>query len=150
MAQFALNEASAARLSVPILVAITLRDRLIPNGSSRFYGSDVVSRTALLHSGTGTAARRLLDLGANPLIAIEPDTRLATYLRETIRDEALRVIFSSFEEVALKTASFDLGVSATAFHWLNENMALTRIAELLRPGGRCRGGRAAGVGFHVN
>jgi SAM-dependent methyltransferase len=86
-------------------------------------------------AGTGTATRRLLDLGANPLVAIEPDTRLATYLRETIRDEALRVIFSSFEEAALDAASFDLGVSATAFHWLNEDMALTKIAELLRPGG---------------
>ena len=86
-------------------------------------------------AGTGTATRRLLDLGANPLVAIEPDTRLATYLRETIRDEALRVIFSSFEEAALDAASFDLGVSATAFHWLNEDMALPKIAELLRPGG---------------
>jgi hypothetical protein len=45
------------------------------------------------------------------------------------------VIFSSFEEAALDAASFDLGISATAFHWLNEDMALTKIAELLRPGG---------------
>ena len=60
---------------------------------------------------------------------------MASYLRETIRDQALRVIFSSFEEAALDAASFDLGISATAFHWLNEDMALTKIAELLRPGG---------------
>ena len=86
-------------------------------------------------AGTGTASRRLLELGASPLVAIEPDTRMASYLRETIRDQALRVIFSSFEEAALDAASFDLGISATAFHWLNEDMALTKIAELLRPGG---------------
>jgi len=45
------------------------------------------------------------------------------------------VIVSAFEDAALEKASFDLGVSATAFHWLNEDMALTKVAELLRPGG---------------
>ena len=35
----------------------------------------------------------------------------------------------------IERASFDLGVSATAFHWLNEDTALTKVAELLRPGG---------------
>lgn len=86
-------------------------------------------------AGTGTATRRLLDLGAKPLVAVEPDPRLATYLRETIRDEALGVIVSSFDEAALDAACFDLGVSATAFHWLNEDMALTKVAEMLRAGG---------------
>jgi hypothetical protein len=62
----------------------------------------------------------LLDLGATPLVAVEPDPHLATYLRETIPDKALSVMFSSFEEAALSAACFDLGVSATAFHWLNE------------------------------
>jgi phospholipid N-methyltransferase len=33
-------------------------------------------------AGTGTATRRLLELGADPLIAIEPDARLAAYLGE--------------------------------------------------------------------
>ena len=70
-------------------------------------------------AGTGTATRRLLDLGANPLVAIEPDARLATFLRETIEDRALTVVFSPFEDAAFRQASFDLGVSATAFHWLN-------------------------------
>ena len=86
-------------------------------------------------AGTGTATRRLLDLGASPLLAIEPDFRLATFLRETIQDKALSVSVSAFEDAALEKASFDLGVSATAFHWLNEEMALIKIAELLRPGG---------------
>jgi trans-aconitate methyltransferase len=86
-------------------------------------------------AGTGIATRRLLDLGANPLVAIEPNARLAAYLRETIRDPALTVVHASFEDAAFTRAGFDLGVSATAFHWLHEDIALTRIAELLRPGG---------------
>jgi SAM-dependent methyltransferase len=86
-------------------------------------------------AGTGMATRRLLKLGAKPLIAIEPDDRLAAFLRETIQDEALTVIVSPFEDAVLHAASSDLGVSATAFHWLNEELALTKVATLLRPGG---------------
>ena len=86
-------------------------------------------------AGTGIATRRLLDLGASPLLAIEPDSRLAAFLRGTIQDGALSVSVSAFEDAALQKAGFDLGVSATAFHWLDEDIALTKIAELLRPGG---------------
>jgi SAM-dependent methyltransferase len=85
--------------------------------------------------GTGTATRRLLELGANPLVAVEPDDRLASFLRETIGDAALTVVNSTFEEAALREASFDLGLSATAFHWLDEDLAVAKVAKLLRPGG---------------
>jgi SAM-dependent methyltransferase len=86
-------------------------------------------------AGTGAATRRLLDLGADPLAAIEPDPRLAAFLRDTIADAALHVVISPFEDARLDRAGFDLGVSATAFHWVDEDAALARIAELLRPGG---------------
>ena len=86
-------------------------------------------------AGTGTATRRLLDFGANPLLAIEPNSRLVAFLRKSIQDTALSVNVSAFEDAAIERASFDLGVSATAFHWLNEDMALIKVAELLRPGG---------------
>ncbi|HEV2483758.1 MAG TPA: class I SAM-dependent methyltransferase [Puia sp.] len=85
-------------------------------------------------AGTGIATRRLLELGANPLMAIEPDDRLADFLAKDIEDEALTVIRSSFEDVVLP-ATFDLGFCATAFHWLNEETALMKVADLLRPGG---------------
>jgi SAM-dependent methyltransferase len=85
--------------------------------------------------GTGTATRRLLELGASPLVAVEPDDRLAAFLRETVPDGALTVVISTFEEAMLRETSFDLGLSATAFHWLNEDLALKKVAKLLRPGG---------------
>ncbi|HTX37853.1 MAG TPA: class I SAM-dependent methyltransferase [Bryobacteraceae bacterium] len=85
--------------------------------------------------GTGTATRRLLELGASPLIAIEPDNRLAAFLSETVPDKALTVVLSTFEEAPLRETSFDLGLSATAFHWLDEDLALNKVARLLRPGG---------------
>lgn len=86
-------------------------------------------------AGTGKATRRLLELGAYPLVAIEPDDRLARFLREAVPDEALTVVASTFEDVVLPEASFDLGLSATAFHWLDEDLALAKVAKLLRPGG---------------
>jgi SAM-dependent methyltransferase len=86
-------------------------------------------------AGTGRATRRLLDLGAEPLIAVEPDPRLADFLRRHNSDPALNVIVSAFEDAVLEPSVFDLGVSGTAFHWVEEEAALTKIALLLRPGG---------------
>jgi 16S rRNA A1518/A1519 N6-dimethyltransferase RsmA/KsgA/DIM1 with predicted DNA glycosylase/AP lyase activity len=45
--------------------------------------------------GTGAAIRRLLDLGARPLIAIEPDPNLSAYLRKSNRDAAVHVMVST-------------------------------------------------------
>ena len=42
---------------------------------------------------------------------------------------------STFEEAALDESAFDLGVCATAFHWLEEGPALAKVARHLRPGG---------------
>jgi SAM-dependent methyltransferase len=86
-------------------------------------------------AGTGKASRRVLDLGADPLIAIEPDARLADFLRKITSDRALQVLVSTFEDAELEASAFDLGVSATAFHWLDEQTALRKIVRLLRPGG---------------
>jgi SAM-dependent methyltransferase len=86
-------------------------------------------------AGTGTATRQLLDLGANPLTAVEPDHRLARFLRTNNPDKALKVVVAPFEDASLEAEAFGLGVSATAFHWLDEGPALVKIANLLRPGG---------------
>jgi 16S rRNA A1518/A1519 N6-dimethyltransferase RsmA/KsgA/DIM1 with predicted DNA glycosylase/AP lyase activity len=44
----------------------------------------------------------LLELGANPLVAVEPDDRLAVFLRETVRNEELTVVISTFEAAAYR------------------------------------------------
>ncbi|MCA1440392.1 class I SAM-dependent methyltransferase [Ensifer sp. IC4062] len=86
-------------------------------------------------AGTGIATRRLLEIGADPLIAIEPDRRLADFLRANNPHKALQVVVAPFEDASLDERGFDLGVCATAFHWLDEDSALAKIAGLLRPGG---------------
>jgi SAM-dependent methyltransferase len=116
----------AARPAYPAWVFDLLCERcgLVPNTATFEIGA-----------GTGTATRQLLQLGANPLLAVEPDERLATFLRKAIPDEALSVLIAPFEEAVLQEAGFDLGLSATAFHWLDEDFALAKVARLLRPGG---------------
>jgi len=86
-------------------------------------------------SGTGIATRRLLELGANPLVAVEPDDRMADFLCDTLKSDALTVVRSTFEDSVLPGAGFDLRFSATAFHWLHEETALAKVAGLLRRGG---------------
>jgi len=86
-------------------------------------------------AGTGTATRRLLDLGADPLTAVESDQPLAAFLRTNSPDKALKVVIAPFEDASLEEEAFDLGVSFTAFHWRDEASALVKIASLLRPTG---------------
>ena len=94
-------------------------------------------KTFEIGPGTGTATRKLLELGASPLVAIEPDARLGNFLIETVRPgaSALEVRVSPFEDVNLPQAGFDLGTCASAFHWIDESTSLQKIAGLLRDGG---------------
>jgi SAM-dependent methyltransferase len=85
--------------------------------------------------GTGLATRPLLGAGIRSLVAIEPDERLAAKLRERSPDSRLSVLVAPFEEATLPAEAFDLGCSATAFHWLEQRPALAKAAGLLRPGG---------------
>jgi SAM-dependent methyltransferase len=82
--------------------------------------------------GTGLATRHLLAAGAQ-VAAIEPDERLAKVLKG--RSPEVTVVHSVFEDAVLPLGSFDLGVSATAFHWVDQRPGLRKVASLLKPGG---------------
>lgn len=96
-------------------------------------------RTLEIGPGTGLATRRLIEGGARPLVAVEPDERLAAFLLEDLRARGLADAVSlhraRWEEVDLSPASFDLAVCATAFHWVEPHQGLARVARVLRPGG---------------
>lgn len=83
--------------------------------------------------GTGKATRRLLELGAEPLVAVEPDPALAAHLR-AVFGAVLDVVEAPFEDADLSGA-FDLGVAATSFHWVEPALGLGKVSRLLRPGG---------------
>ncbi|MES2108600.1 MAG: class I SAM-dependent methyltransferase [Bacteroidota bacterium] len=93
------------------------------------------TRTFEIGAGTGIATQRLLEFGAYPLAVIESDRRMAEYLAASMPEANLEIYSIPFEEAELPEGLFDLGFSATAFHWLDEPVALQKIARLLRPGG---------------
>lgn len=117
-----------ARLTYPDRVYEILRERCgLRSGAAVFE----------IGPGTGIASRELRRFGADPLLLIEPDRRLARYLRANLGTWSGRVGISvlPFERAPLPSAGFDLGVAATSFHWLPERRALRKIGRALKPGG---------------
>ena len=116
----------AARPDYPDWVFETLRERCeLEPGCATFE----------VGAGTGKATRPLLAAGADPLFAIEPDARLARYLRESIQSPALKVVHAPFESADLPGGRFKLGLAATSFHWVDALGGLNKVASLLAPGG---------------
>lgn len=93
--------------------------------------------TLEIGAGNGLATRRLLELGANPLTALEPDPRFAPLLHAIAGASAaeFQLIHAPFEEAALPTDHYDLVAAATAFHWVDPAVGLTKVALLLKVGG---------------
>lgn len=85
--------------------------------------------------GTGLATKRLLQFGVSKLRAIEPDPNLAAFLRQALLTDSLEVDESSFEDAILSAGSYDLGVAATSFHWLEQSSALSKVYQALIPSG---------------
>lgn len=88
--------------------------------------------------GTGKATGPMLALGLGSITAVEPDARLAAWLRAALPDPRLTVLEATFEAAdaaCLPERGFDLGYAATSFHWLDAAPALAKAARLLRPGG---------------
>ena len=89
--------------------------------------------------GTGQATRRLLDLGADPLVAIEPNDDLARSLARSLGDRVdLRV--TTLEDAELRESSFDLAAAASSFHWIDEPVGSERSGEHYVPAAGSRSG----------
>jgi SAM-dependent methyltransferase len=84
--------------------------------------------------GTGQATRRLLELGADPLVAVEPDAALADYL-PSVTGGGPQILVATLEEADLRPAVFDLAVAASSFHWVEEDSGLVKILSALHAGG---------------
>lgn len=84
--------------------------------------------------GTGQATRRLLEHGASPLVAIEPNAELARYLASSVGSRA-DVRLTALEDAELAASSYDLAVAASSFHWIDRAVDLEILFRALRPGG---------------
>lgn len=116
-------------------------DRARPGHAERVY-EVLVERCGLrpgasvleIGPGTGQATRRLLELGASPLVVVEPDPALTEYLRDSL-GERIDVRITALEDAELRPATFDLAAAASSFHWVDEAAGLEKIFAALRPGG---------------
>jgi SAM-dependent methyltransferase len=115
-----------ARPDYPDRVYDILRDRC---------GLGPSSRVLDIGAGSGQATKLLAE-SAHSIVAVEPSDALAEQLRAQLGTaRRLEVVVAPFEDVDLPPASFDLVTAATAFHWLDPEVALPKIAVVLRPGG---------------
>ena len=91
------------------------------------------ARVLEIGPGTGRVTRRLLALGAK-VTAVEPNADIASWLADRLTSPDLQVIVAPFEDAGLPTASFDLAVAATSFHWVQPDPGLVELRRVLRPG----------------
>jgi SAM-dependent methyltransferase len=92
------------------------------------------ARVLEIGAGSGQATLELLRRGAT-VTAVEPGDALAAELQRRVDSDALRILVSKFEDVQVPEASFDLVASATAFHWVQPDIAVAKSAEALRVDG---------------
>jgi SAM-dependent methyltransferase len=85
-----------------------------------------------LGAGTGKLTERLVELG-HDVHATEPDPAMLDILARRLPD--VRTSQSTAEEIPAGDRTYDVVVSAQAFHWFDHARALPEIARVLRPGG---------------
>ena len=84
--------------------------------------------------GTGQLTGQLAARGL-AVTAIDIGASMITVARRHLRGSPVSFQVVSFEELDALGASFDLIISATAFHWLDPDVKFAKAARLLRAGG---------------
>lgn len=85
--------------------------------------------------GGGQATEPILKTGCT-VTAVEPGANFCALCREKFAAYPnFRTVNGKFEEVDLPLASCDLVYSASAFHWVPEEVGYRKVFDLLRPGG---------------
>jgi SAM-dependent methyltransferase len=91
--------------------------------------------TDALEVGAGTGILTRLLLGRiGHVTAIEPDGRMRAVLDATATGADVRAGVA--EELPVQSASCDVVIAASAWHWVDEARAVPEVARVLRPGGR--------------
>jgi SAM-dependent methyltransferase len=86
-------------------------------------------------AGTGKATLPLAERGCR-ITAVERGTAMAAVARRNLAGfEAVEIVTADFETWPLPQEPFDAVVAATAFHWIDPALRMTKAADALRPGG---------------
>jgi ubiquinone/menaquinone biosynthesis C-methylase UbiE len=100
------------------------------------YSRPTKGKKALeIGAGTGKATTPFLDAGY-AVTAVEMGTNMAEFLSEKFKEYSnFNVITSTFEDVSLEVASYDLIYAATSFHWVDAEIGCPKVFRLLKNGG---------------
>lgn len=82
-------------------------------------------------AGTGIASQQLAERGVD-VLAVEPDARMAA----VARGKGIPAEIDTFERWEPAGRTFDLVVFGASFHWVDPAVALPKVREVLRDGGR--------------
>ena len=85
-------------------------------------------------AGTGKATAELARRGLE-VLALEPDRAMAALARRAVEGLSVRVEELPFEEWRGEAGTFDLVVSAQAWHWIDRDRGAVVARRALRPGG---------------
>ncbi|MBQ2691952.1 MAG: class I SAM-dependent methyltransferase [Clostridia bacterium] len=100
-----------------------------------YAGKDRFGNALEIGIGAGQATLPVLKR-AERFVAVEPGVSFCDMCRDKFRDfSGFSVINSSFEESEMCENSFDLALSATAFHWVAEEAGYTKLFSALKAGG---------------
>jgi SAM-dependent methyltransferase len=115
---------------------------------ARLVGAGWPARALEIGPGTGQATVPLAELGYS-IVAVELSVDKAVIARERVAAfPAVEVVVSAFEDWPIPQEGFDLVLCATAFHWLDPGIRMTKAADALRLGDRwrwCRPRRGPGL-----
>jgi ubiquinone/menaquinone biosynthesis C-methylase UbiE len=85
--------------------------------------------------GTGQATLPILETGCN-LTAIELGDQLAEFSKDKFKSyKNFNIKNLAFQDFQYPPNSFDLIFSATAFHWIPEDIGYTKVFDMLKSGG---------------
>lgn len=100
-----------------------------------YSGIDETSEVIEVGIGGGQATLPFL-LSGCILTAIEYGENLSNICREKFKDfNKFSVITSKFEDIALESNKYDLIYSASAFHWVPEEIGYSKVYSALKNGG---------------
>jgi len=101
----------------------------------KFSNLDSTKNALEIGIGTGQATLPFLNTGCK-LTAVELGENMAKFSKEKFSEfNNFDVINDDFENVTLENNSYDLIYSATAFHWIPQEVGYTKVFNLLKSGG---------------
>lgn len=100
-----------------------------------YISIDENSKVVEVGSGGGQATAPVLQTGCQ-LTAVEYGEQFSELLRDKFREyQKFSVITGKFEETEFENDAFDLVFSASAFHWVPEEIGYKKVLAMLKSGG---------------